>query len=747
MGLMGDEPLAPAMGLNEADGLGHRSSAEIAKRVLKNHKAGLDNRRERDLLSEKLLLHIDGSGDFQWADIYEGTRVVIPRMLSPYRKTENVLRLIVDHAVAQHTTMDLRFLAEAPSDRRSIERSILDTLLVNHIAHEQDWNGLFAEALYLAMATGFCPVHGYWRDDGSHQWYDPVGYASGDAAMAPGGEQGYSQDIGPGMVDCFVGNPFDTVFDRGATRRSIHWCSYGRMLPAALVRQAFGHVPGVASLEGATNVPSASIFQMIAKSWNLAGLGVHGSPVMQTRRRDDEELLYTVCLEIAPGYDPQYPEGRLQMIAVPGNVDLRSGKGGGSPLLLVDQPLPAGSFSFSNFYSHQRGNDVHGKPWAEDIDQLQVDLNIAKSQRWRIINKMAEAPIVTSGTAMREEMTEINGYGILEIEGGMNSFVPQVMQYPPSIVAALDSEIGDLRQAMYTGGGYQAVSRGESPGSRMPYRAIIALQEADRSIHGPVHLRFKRSATNFARRVWRQFKSYGDVPWVIKNVSGDYRHLAEAWIDKSSVSDEPPSYKLVDAFGASPEMRAQEILELAQVQTPEGPLITRDEVRKNYPNQAIFDEPGRPGEVQRIRAKAIAQKIHDAAKAFRDQYQFMETDPRHPWIQQAGMMIFYELEETAKRMRDDDLMAHLATLSEITQDETADPIARVAAEMRQELYFQWQAEMMGMPLNSEGGGGPQGPAAGGAGQIEEPASGVNRMGIAAEAMGGAPTPGHGGVSL
>ncbi|TVS18813.1 MAG: hypothetical protein EA417_02190, partial [Gammaproteobacteria bacterium] len=571
MAVAGDEPLSPLMGANEADAMGQRSAREVAQRIVKNHRAGLEARRQRDLISEKLLLHIDGSGDFQWADIYEGTRVVIPRMLSPYRKTENVLRLIVDHAVAQHTTMDLRFLADAPSDRRSIEKSILDTILINHIASEQDWNGLFAEALYLAMATGFCPVHGYWRDDVSHQWYDPVGYGSGESAMAPGGEDQYGE-VSSGMVDCFVGNPFDTVFDRGATRRSIHWCSYGRLLPASLVRDAFGHVPGIASLEGSKHVPSASIFQRIAKSWNLSGLGVHGSPVMNVRRRDDEELMFTVCLEIAPGYDPQYPDGRLQMVAVPGEVDLRQGRGGGNAVLLVDQPLPARSFSFSNFYSHQRGNDVHGKPWAEDIDQTQVDLNIAKSQRWRAINKMLEAPIVTSGTAMREEMTEINGYGILEIEGGMNSFVPQVMQYPPSIVQALDSEINDLRQSMYTGGGYQAVSRGESPGSRMPYRAIIALQEADRSIHGPVHLRFRRSATNFARRVWSQFKAYADVPWVIKNVSGDYEHLSEAWVDRSRVSDDPPRYRLVDAFGASPEMRAQELIELAQVQTPEGPI-------------------------------------------------------------------------------------------------------------------------------------------------------------------------------
>lgn len=627
----------------------------------------------------------------------------------------------------------------------------MDTLWINDLAHvsRQHFNDLFAECLYMAMGAGFCPAHAYWRDDVSQAEYYSVQMGSGEGAIAPdtSDEAGFMRSMGMtgrGMIDTFVGNPFDTVFDRGATRRSIRWCSYGRVLPAAAVREAFGHIPGVEGLEGSTRIPSASVFQRIARKWNLQGAGQHGSPVVSHRRSgpdEGDELMTVICREIAPGVDPEWPRGRLQVVAVPGHFDSRGAQDvSGRSFLLADQPLPGGTFSFSIFYSHHRGNDVHGKPWIEDVDPLQVDLNIAKSKRWEVINRMAEAPIVTPGGMISDMMTDVGGYNILEVDQSLASWQPRVMQWSPEVLQALNEEIRDLRQAIYTGGGYQAVSRGESPGSRTPYRSIVALQEADRTIHGPVNQRFQHSANEFARRCWAQFKAYGDVGWVVQNSGDEYEHLAGAYVDKTRLSDEPPRYTLVNGFGATPELQKQEVLELVQLQGADGtPMLATEEARKAYPNQTIFDDTARPAQTARRRARVVASAIVDGARELREQTGHEPHSMADPGVQQLGQILFHQIEQEYPRLRDDDLMSHLDALSELIQDESADPVARIAGQHRQELYYQWQAQMAGQPVQG-GEQAPQGEVAGPEGPE------IDRMAIAAEAQGGQPSAGHGGAA-
>lgn len=723
-------PISPMPEQNEVDSVGSVSRQSIAQEVYKAHRLGLQARRQRDLLSEKLLLHIDGSGDLQWADIFEGQRVEIPRFVSEYRKTENVLRLVVDNAVAYHTTMPLRYMAESLPDRKSREKAIVDMLWANFLVQQQDLNGLFAQALYLAMPAGFCPVHGYWREDLDRSFYEPMGPEGDEPDMA-------GMPLTPGRLDCFVGNPFGTVFDRGAKRDSIHWCSYERVLDAEQVREYFSHVPEARTLEGSTQIPSAAEFQRIVNDWYLSGLGVHGW-AGQTHRRgaeSDSELMVVIAREDAP--TRSNPLGRLRIVAVPGAVDIRRGEGAGDrAVLLADQPLPAGDFSFTNFYSHHRGSDVHGKPWVEDLDQLQVDLNIALSKRWEAVNRMMEAPIVAPGGAIHEDLADLGGYQLMEIEPSMTSWRPKVMEWPTSIVQVLNQEVEDKRRALYTGGGYQASSRGEAPGSRMAYRAIVALQQADNTIHGPVNMRFKRSACDFMRRMWSQMKTYGDVPWLIDRVGDEYAHLAEPFIDKTKLSDQPPHFTLVNSFGPSPELRAQEILELMQMRGADGePFLRTREARRMYPNPMVFDDQGDPKAVQRRRAKTIAQQFHVIARDYREQYGFDGVDPQHPAVQQLAQRVFMDVERQFPRKRDDDLTAHLNTLSEITQDPTADPIAALAAGMRQELYYQWQAAMASTPLTGPGAS-PAGGSAGPGGR-----SGSDPRSVAAEMQGGAGTPG------
>ena len=69
--------------------------------------------------------------------------------------------------------MPFQFMAKHRPDRRAREKAIIDTVWMNHLSDTQDFNGLTAEALYLAMPAGFCPVHAYWRDD-PYDEHEPV---------------------------------------------------------------------------------------------------------------------------------------------------------------------------------------------------------------------------------------------------------------------------------------------------------------------------------------------------------------------------------------------------------------------------------------------------------------------------------------------------------------------------------------------------------------------------------------------
>ena len=390
---------------------------------------------------------------------------------------------------------------------------------------------------------------------------------------------------------------------------------------------------------------------------------------------------------------------------------------------LYDYDLPGGDWSWSLFYSHQRADDVLGKPWVEDIDVLQVKLNLAISKEWEQTDKMARAPMVVPGGLISEDMADIDGYNILETEPAMGNVRPRVMEWPQSILVALRKIIEDKRKAMFTIGGFQAASRGEAPGSRTAYRAILALQQADNTVHGPVNARFRRSAANFGRICWKQMKTYGSVPWLVDIVGDEYEHLAEQYIDSDSLSEQPPKYKLVNAFGASPELQRQEILELMTLRGADGEVfLGTEEARRQYPDQRIFDNENNPKAVARRRARTIAVAIHNMAKQVRERGMIESEDIRDPQVQQAAQVVFYTLEARYPRLQDDDLEAHLKSLSEITQDETADVIARLAAQSRQALYYQWQMDMATRAL-------PMAPTAR-PGQPAQRTNQVNRTGVA-----------------
>ena len=75
---------------NEADSLSI-DPREVAREVAEFHRNGLSSRRFHDLTAEKYLIHIDGEGDNQWADLYNGERIQIPHNLSGVPRAQNNL--------------------------------------------------------------------------------------------------------------------------------------------------------------------------------------------------------------------------------------------------------------------------------------------------------------------------------------------------------------------------------------------------------------------------------------------------------------------------------------------------------------------------------------------------------------------------------------------------------------------------------------------------------------------------------
>ena len=584
---------------------------------------------------------------------------------------------------------------------------------------------LFVRRSGKVVWSGNCPLHAYWSENAVDQ-HEPISHA---AVEGPEAQLKKLFDPQPGRLDLWLGNPFDTVFDNAARRGSIHWCSYGRVLPADLVRRPFSHMPGVDGLQGTTNIPSASQWQRIASKWNLDGIGRHGNPILTDPKNKAEELMTVICREVQPGYEAAWPRGRLQIIAVPEFADRERSSRTSHAVLLYDGELPGGDFSFTNFYSHHRGDDVHGKPWVEDIDVNQVDLNIALSEYWEYLQKMKNTPLMTPGGAIADDMANLNGYDILEVETTIGGWQPRVPKWPIEVLTGLEKVIADKRSAIWRGGGYQAASRGESAGTRQAAKAITALQVADNSIHTPVNMRLRRSLTDFAQnQCWKQMKTYGDVGWLIDIVGDEYEHMVEPYIDRTKLSDRPPSYKLVNAFGPSPELRMQEVLELGQMRTGDGlPVLTNEEVRYALPDQTIFNKRSNPKVVAVRRAKTVAAQFHFLATQVRQQTGFEEWDMQHPWVLQLAQTVWQQIGQQFPVMRSDDLQAHIDSLVETIQDETADPIARNAAMRRLDEYYAWQAEMaaqmMPAPGALPGGTTPQ-PQTGTAGGMAQSGGGA-----------------------
>ena len=706
-------PGMPSPARDQQDATGQVELDALAKETAEFHEKGLRARRLMNLTAQKYILHVDGEGTSQWLDLHRGVKLkMAPSLAGIPRVQNNQLRPILSNFVAHLTTQPYRVAVQAKPDRESRERAVIDQAVINADIRKQNWNALFAEAKAMAACAGFCPIHSMWRDD-------PVA-APYEAVMAtipgPNGQQQPMQGAVPGDIDSWVGNPLDTIFDGGARRGSRHRMTYGRLLPAEMVRNQFQRP----DLEGTTRLPNASTFQRVTQRWKMVGSNLHGSAAL-TEGQGHEELIYLIYDEWVPGYHPQWPNGRMSIIAVQGDDPARMADSGGSNFSnsthLWTGPLPARSFSSVLVYSHHRFDDIHGKPYVGDIDDDQIELNQLESLFDDFIRRATKPPLGSTG-AINVETLSFLGDTVLELEPlvGGGSVELKYLEYPARHMPLLSEKINRVLDGMYRKAGWQAPSRGESSGQSG--KAIIALQQADDSLFGPTQMRTGEEIEELATLNWKLRREFMDVPMVLDAIGDELAHLAEPYVDRTMMSNDPPVFTTVSGFGTSVEAKAQQLLNMFGMVDAKGEQVlgTR-ELRKLWPDNSLFPTSEDPAEVIERRPRAINAAIRDMARDLRQQFPQLGGSMSDPMVAMVAEFGALEIDGEHPIMMDDHLPTHIETYSLITQDESEDPLARRIAILRQMQYYEWlamqqmaSAEAAAAAEAEQGGGGSGGPS-------------------------------------
>ena len=676
----------------------------MAQAVIERHRKGQASKRLRDLTAEKYLLHIDGENDSQWAEIIDGQAVIVPpRAGGSLRFQRNLLRPMVDNFVAYLTANLFRVIADAPRGRRSRDKARVDTLLANHMIQDQGLNTLLAEAEYLAAAYGYCPVHGTWRDDLTK---DP--YLNPFTDM-----DGSSQGKVPGYVDFWVGDPWDTCFDAGATRSSVHRVTYGRVLPVDVLHQAFSHVPGILDIRGKDDLPSVSRFQRIARDWEYLNSYHRGGAALHMGEGGDPQVAL-VCEETSPGIDPQWPEGRLLVVALDGtsSTDWTSSRGaGGTARLLHVGPLPGGRFSMVRFYSWHRFDDVHGKPYVADLSDLQVQLNQVATMRAERLKRYSMPQLMAKAGSIDEDTEIADPDSIMWVQSGD---WPQFLPLPAeSGTSDFNHIAADVEAQMFRIGGWQAASRGESHAGD-PAAKVVALAKADDTVFGPISRHFAASVVELLQLGHALHVQYAELPSLAKVSGEDMGYAVEPWIRSRDLSETPPNYKMTSAFGATPEALMQTLQSMVVMQGADGnPLLTTDEFWDRVPDPTL--KPHRPNvrAVKRQRLNAVNYYIEQLCQEAEGEYRDAVNAEPQLLMTLAGM-IAEEVNATFPPTRTDEPNMAIEALDELVHDTTSSPLCRLVSEMRQSQYFDWLAQMAsnagspGMQPGSMGGGGGPG---------------------------------------
>ena len=723
---MGDQraPGLPSEAMRQTRPPSKHAAEMEGRRIVETHRRRLRTRRYRDATAEKYALHVDGEGGAQWHDLYRGVRMrMVPKLRGAPRMQNNQLRPILDNMIAHLTTQPIRFIVESRKDKDSREKALMDQMIVNYHVRTQKWNALLAEAKYIASCYGFCPIHQMVRDDAQEDTFEgpaPAGDTDPmmQAMMQMQGAEGMFPEPPSIMLDAWVGNPWDMTFDAGARLWSIHRAIYGRVLPTALVKAAFGRD----DIEGDVRRPSASQFQLIAQRWMEAGSATHGTAALHTGE-NEEELSGLVYEEIPPGIDPQWPRGKLSIVVMHGASTAQrelSQSGGGRAELLWQEELPGGTFSWVPFYSHIRMDDPLGKPFISDLDEDQIVLNQLESIADEYLRRASRPPLASTG-AVKVDTLDYHGDTILELEPtGVASGDTELryLEYPAQHLVFLEKRIARVLEGMYRKGAYQAASRGEGKSGESG-KAIIALQSADDSILGPLSMRTMGELESLAALSWKLLKEYLDVPMVVDIVGDELAHIAEPYVDRNMLSDTTPTFKLVSGFGTSTESKAQQLLNLFGLADSTGEeVLSARQLRHQWPDQTLFGEQDDPQEYRERHARVVNQSIERVSEEIRQFYPQISDAMNDPFVVQVAMMGWQEVDRRHPLLMDDDLQAHLEALSLLTQDDTQDALVRHIAMLRQDQYWQWLAQQQAAAAAQKAGmmaeeGAMQPPSAGG----------------------------------
>lgn len=652
-----------------------------AKRTLDFHTKGLDSLRLRILTAEKYMLHVDGEGLSQWYDIIDGQRLSMMPSLNGFSPTQdNQMSPILDNFIAHLTSQPYRFVVDAKRDKKSRQSAIIDQALINAQAKVQKWNSLMAQAKAFAAVFGSCPIHSMVREHNND--YE---------AVATRGA--------PISIDSFVGNPFDHVKNGGAVRGSTHRRTWGRSLPADMVRQIFGRP----DLRGSKRLPSAASFQRAVRKWTRLGHRKHGNAEM-VASDGHEELIALIYDEVLAGVDPMYPENSLCIIAIQDSAttnpeDARSAQG--RAVHLWSGPLPGGLFSAIDTYSHHRFDDPYGKPYLADVDEDQIEINQLQTI-FKEYQRRASRPELGGSGGVEVDTVGPQGdtyFQLEQIVGGAQTEL-QWLQFPNAHIPPLQAQLQMRYDSMYRKAGWQAASRGETQGSG---KAIIALQVADDSIMGPISGRTAEDLEDMAVQNWRLLKTFMTADQVIEAAGSELAHLASSYVNNTMMSDTPPRFQLVSKFGTNTEAIAQQLLNMIGVTDTAGePILTARQFKKQWPDQSTYHEIEDPRDFRESRPLKVNQMIRDAAdqKTAELMQQFMDPmtgqskwqpSMGDPFTQQLGLVVEMEVAQQEDVLMDDDMAKNIETLSIITQDPTEHPVARRAAIQRQMRYMMWLA--------------------------------------------------------
>lgn len=706
------EPVSPYLTPGTPEG------QEYARKVLRRHRQGKARKAERDLTAEKYLVHVDGENDGQYAEIVEGQAVIVPpRLGTTIRIQRNLLRPVVDNFVSHFTGNPIRVVAEVPPGRKARDKARVTTLLANHIVQHQELNAVLAEAMYVAAVYGHCPVHANWRLDFKADPYLPPGLPP----ESPG--------IRPGFVEVWAGDPWSTVYNRGATRNSLHSLSYERTLPLDQVRGSFGHVPGVEKLRGANDLPSASRFQRIVRNWQYLNQFRRASAIMQQSGAsdDDEKLIALVAEEQAPGLDPNHPDGRLTVIAVSGRAETdHRGSGGATSgseaVLLHDGPLPAGKFSLVRFYALHRYDDVLGKPYVSDLDDLQVEYNQVVTLREMRLAKYADPRLMAKSGSVEEDTLYA---GPDEIMFVTSQDYPRYLDPPSMSTSDFDMAERSIEQMFFRIAGWQAASRGEGSAGDAAAK-VIALSRADDTIFGPISLGFARSINELMQLCVGLYREFSDLPTMVQVAGEEFAYAVEPWVRAEDLPVEDPVFRVTSAFGATPEAMLQTLLNLTTTRGADGvPIMTVDEFWDRVPDPSLRPHRPNPTAIKRRRLNAVNKIIESLAEQSEQQYGD-EVRKNQQMVVQLARIVEEQVFNLFPLSRTDDPMMSLDALDEVVHDTTSSVLARMVAEIRQARYFDWIAQIQ---------------ARAGAGPAPGPAQSPPKQGTPRQISPGAPLPG------